>query len=443
MIKIACLCLAIATVQPLWSQVEPSATGGPAGLDDTRMMTPPPVSGGAYPGNVGSEARENFVSVGMVVTGAYLDNIMEDPSRKIGDSEFSFAPTIAIDRRTSRDSASLRYTAGFNMYRKTTGLNGATQDLSSEYKFHLARYAVVEIRDSFYQNNNLFNQANPFTGGSVSTGAPSPTAIYVYPFENSRGNSLAGGVEYQYSRNAMIGAGGNYSLLRYSSLSNITGLDNSNTGGGSAFWSRRILHRQYLGTIYDYSKITTDPVKTTTDTHAILGFYTLFFTRTISFSILGGPQHFNSRATASGAASGSWTPEVHASAGVQTMRTGFAGGYSRIVSGAGGLIGAFHSDVAGLEVRRQVTRTWNVGATANYALFKNVTPTVSSNNPGGHTIVGTISARRTFNVGLGLEAGYSRFHQSYYNPGSVRQLYPDCNREFVSVTYQFQRPLGR
>ena len=161
MLKIACFCFAMAAV-PLWSQVEPSATGGGFTLDDTRMMTPPPVSGGAYPKNVGAESRSNFVGGGLVVTGAYNDNIMVDPTQKIADVNYSIVPTISIDRMTPREALALSYSSGFTLYQKTTQLNGVTQNGTADYRFHLTKYAVVNVRDTFSQNFNLFNQANPF-----------------------------------------------------------------------------------------------------------------------------------------------------------------------------------------------------------------------------------------------------------------------------------------
>ncbi len=442
MLKIACFF--VITAAPLWSQVQPSASGGQFSLDDTRMMTPPPVSGGVYPVNVGAESRSNFVAGGLVVTGGYNDNIMAgDPTQEIGDVNYSIVPTISIDRRTPRESMSLSYSSGVTLYQKTTQLNGVTQDGSAEYRFHLSPYAVVSVRDTFHQNNNLFNQANPFSGGGIPTGAPSPTSVFVYPFQNQLGNSLDGGLEYQYGRNAMIGGGGTYSFLRYSDTGNTPGLDNSNTGGASAFWSRRVARGEYVGAVYEYSRITTHPIESTTNTHAILGFFTKYLSSTISFSILAGPQHFYSRDPVSGAASGSWTPAVQGSVGYQTTRTSMSAGYSRIVSGAGGLVGAYHSDVAGIEARRQVTRRWNIGVGGSYALFENVTPGISAFNPGGHTLAGTASVQRSFSEHFRIEVGYSRFHQSYDNFGAAAQLFPDCNREYASVTYQFYRPLGR
>jgi hypothetical protein len=444
MLKIACFCFSIAVATPLLAQVQPSASGGPTNLDDSRMMTPPPVSGGAYPGTVGSEERSNFIRAGLVVTGSYNDNILPGSgTQKVGDAIYSIVPTISLDRRAPRESLELTYGSGFTLYQKTTQLNGVTQNGSAEFRLNLSRYAVVEVRDSFNQNNNLYNQANPFGSTGISAGSPSASSVYVYPYENMLGNTFSGGVEYQYGRNAMIGAGGNYSLLHYSATSNEPSLSDSNTGGGSAFWSRRVSRGQYLGLIYEYSRISTNPVQTTTDTNTISVFYTRYLSSTISLSVLGGPQHYDSVDPSTSTSAAAWTPAVRGSVGYQTTRTSFAVDYSRVVSGAGGLIGAYHSNTAGIEARRKLSPSWSIGASGGYALFKNVTPTISAINPGGHTIFGTAHVERSFHDRFNVEVGYSHFHQTYDNFGTLAQLFPDSNREYASVNYQFSRPLGR
>ena len=453
MLKIAFVCVALVLAPCVWSQVEPSATGGeqvePSAtsvditLDDTRMMTPPPVDGATYPRGVGAEMKSNFLAGGIVFTGAYNDNIMIDPAHKVADSNYSIVPTLSIDRRTPSDSLALSYSAGFTLYQNTTAYNGVTQNGTFDYEHHLSKYAVLNARDAFHQNYNLFNQANPFAGGAVSAGSSSPSSVYVFPFQNQFGNSFEGTFEYQYAKNAMIGAGGNYAISRYQNVTASSGLNNSDSSGASAFWNRRLSRGQYLGAIYEFSRITTQPVRTTTDVHTAYGFYTIYMTPRISFSVLAGPQHVDSRDAASGVNSLSWYPAVQASAGFQTTRTNFAVNYARVVAGAFGLAGAYRSDVANADIRQQLSRAWNIGANGNYALFKNVTPEISNLNPGGHTVTGTASLRHNFGEQLVVEAGYSRFHQSYTNTGINRLLYPDCNREFGSVTYQFHRPLGR
>ena len=440
MLKIACLCLAVAVTTPLGSQVAPDATGGTLPPDE--MMTPPPVSGDAYPVIVGAETRSNFLAGAIVVTGAYNDNLMADPTKKAGDWTYSIVPSISLDRRTPHHSESLSYNSGFTLYQNTPSLNGVTQEGSAGYQQHLSRFTVLSVKDTFRQNYNLFNQANPFVGTGISTGGSSTNAVYVYPFANQFGNSLDTGIEYQYSKSAMIGGGGSFSMLRYSNDKNTPGLDNSDMGQGSAFFSRRISPGQYLGINYEYAKISTHPVQTTTTTQTVFGFYTMYLTHTVSISILGGPQHYYSRDDVSEASSNSWTPAVQGSVGYQMPHTSFSVGFSHIVSSARGLVGAYHSDLAGFTARRQITRTWNLNAGVNYALFKNATPNVSSMYPGGHTISGTASFERSFRERLGLVIGYGRFHQTY-NFGTNTSLYPDCNREFASVSYSLSRALGR
>jgi len=59
----------------------------------------------------------------------------------------------------------------------------------------------------------------------------------------------------------------------------------------------------------------------------------------------------------------------------------------------------------------------------------------------GHSISGTASLQRLFGEHLNVQLGYTRLHQSY-NVAAISTT-PDTNREFVSLSYQFARPLGR
>src|SRR5579863_271783 len=289
MLKTACICFVIATAMPLWSQVEPSAMGGAFSLDDDHMMTPPPVSGDSSPVAVGAEGRKsNYLAGGIIVSGGYTDNILAGGNtEKIGDSNYSIIPTISLNRQTPRQAAALSWSSGFQIFQKSSELNGATQDGSASYSFNLSPYVLVSIGDTFNQNSNLYNHSNPFNSGVNAGGTPSPTATYIFPFDNEIGNTTRAGINYQYGRNAMIGGSANYSFMRFSSGSNNVPLDNSNIDGGSAFWSRRLTRGQYAGVSYTYANITTHPVKSTTDVHTIFGFYTMYLTRTISLSILG------------------------------------------------------------------------------------------------------------------------------------------------------------
>jgi len=53
-----------------------------------------------------------------------------------------------------------------------------------------------------------------------------------------------------------------------------------------------------------------------------------------------------------------------------------------------------------------------------------------------------MSIERIIGPHITLYAGYQRMHQSYGAIAAVSNS-PDSNREFVSVTYRFEKPLGR
>src|SRR5208282_6223365 len=95
-----------------WPQVEPSGTGGAATTDnDTQMMTPPPVSGDAYPTTVGSEERSNYLSASIALSGGYDNNVFpgSTASSVKNDGTFSILPTFMLSQSTPRQQTTLSY----------------------------------------------------------------------------------------------------------------------------------------------------------------------------------------------------------------------------------------------------------------------------------------------------------------------------------------------
>lgn len=439
MLKIACFSLVIAIAVPVWSQVEPSASGGGFDLDDTHMMTPPPVSGDAYPVVVGAETRANYFDVGFVFTGSYVDNLMfEQTTKAISDGVYYFVPAVSFDRRTPRQGETLHYSSGFTLYQNTSQLNGVSQDASADYRFHMSPYAVIEISDRFQQNSNLYNQSNPFVGGGVSGTPGSSNTVLIAPFANELVNSSNAGIDYQYGRNAMVGGRGSYDFLHYANDSHNVGLNNANTTSAMGFFSRRIGRSEYAGAAYQFSKFSTHPIDTDTVTHNVFGFYTHYFTRSFSLSLLGGPEHYAAQSP-SVAKREAWTPAAQGSLGWQTLRTNLGISFTHTVSGAPGLGGAYHADMAGMTARVAFLRTWSVGGNTEYSLLKSVSPTLY---PGGHTVAGAVDVQHKVMEGLTVAAGYQHLHESYGNIPAVSN-FPDSNRVYVSVNYGLHRPLGR
>jgi hypothetical protein len=98
-------------------------------------------------------------------------------------------------------------------------------------------------------------------------------------------------------------------------------------------------------------------------------------------------------------------------------------------------------DTAAASLRRQVTKSLS----GSLGLFYAQNDLLGATLPGaasGHTLSGTASLQQQFRQRFTLQLGYTRLHQDYSNV-AVLSLTPDTNREFISVSYQFSRPLGR
>ena len=438
------LCLTVLVCGPLWSQVVPSATGGAyPPNDDLKMSIPPALNGAAYPTKVGSEVRSNYIQAGLGFTAAYTDNLMNIQStHEVSDEIFSILPSIGLDRKTPRQTQELHYGGGFSFYNHTTDLNDVTQNATADYELNLSRYATISLRDTFNQNSNSFNQTAPLTGGGGISGSPqSPSNVLVVPFLNQLTNYVSGGFAYQFARNAMIGGSGSYGLLHYENPGSVEGLTNSDEIGASAFFSRRVSRTQYFGGEYAYSRFSTHPIDSTTDTNAIFLFYSVYLSKELSLTVMAGPQYFNASQPPFPSTSG-WTPAVSASAGWQSARTNLVGSYSRIVFSGGGLTGAYYSNEAAASFRRLVTRSWGFGVNGNYSNLRSATPIYTTSNQGGHTWSGTASIQYRISESLNSELGYGHFYQNYNVVQSVSN-FPNSNRVFGSINYQLTRPLGR
>ena len=180
---------------------------------------------------------------------------------------------------------------------------------------------------------------------------------------------------------------------------------------------------------------------TQTQTQTIFGFFTFSLKPNLSLSVSGGPQHSDTTQPPL-PASRSWSPLLTASFSWRGQRTSLAASYARIVTGGGGLVGAYHSNIANVSGAWQFSRTWNVGLSASYSAYNNLSPLLLVASPGGHTLSGSLAFSHPLGEHLSLQLGYTRVQQSYGGVTAISAV-PDTNREFLSISYQFARPLKR
>jgi outer membrane protein assembly factor BamA len=129
--------------------------------------------------------------------------------------------------------------------------------------------------------------------------------------------------------------------------------------------------------------------------------------------------------------------------GWQGRHTSAAVSYLYTISDGGGLVGAVHSNAGAITLRQQLTRAWSLGASGTYAdntLVESAAATDLDDN--GHTLGGSVSVQRTIGEHFSAQVGYSHLHQDYDNVAALATV-TGRNREWMAVTYNFTRPLGR
>jgi hypothetical protein len=244
---------------------------------------------------------------------------------------------------------------------------------------------------------------------------------------------------YQFGANAMVGGKGTLSGLWYPNRATSPGLFDSTAEAAEGFYARRLSEKHYIGVTYDFQRLLAPPSKIQTQTHSVFFFYTIYLRPTLSASLFGGPEYSSTQGGAI-LPLHSWSPAAGGSLGWQGARSSFAASYARRISEGGGLSGAIRSINADAFARWQFAKTMTAGLGGNYAINNILYSLLGST--GGHTISGTLSLERSLGKDLSVRIGYTRLHQSYSNIAAISNT-PNRNQAWVSLSYQFQRPLGR
>jgi hypothetical protein len=452
-----CVGLLLLPVAPLWSQVDttptapvPAVTGAAPASSSDQMMTPPPVSGQSYPTAPASAERSNYLRGGMTFSSAYTDNAVASVNgHPVSDVSYSVWPTLALDETTSRLHIVSTYAPGYTFYQRESLLNETDQNASFDLQYRASPHVTFSARDGFQKSSNVFNQPNLASSPTVSGGTQEANFSVIAPIADRVSNFGNAGVTYQFAANGMVGASGTFTNLHYPNQAEVPGLFDSASQGGSAFYSLRISKEHYVGVTYQCQRLLSYPTQgqNETQTQSVLFFYTFYPSKRFTVSFYGGPQYanvgpqlFNSGLTPAPGFK-SWNPQVGGSLGWQGRQANVAVSYAHTVSSGGGLIGAVKMDSATASLRQQITRNLT-GTIAGGYTQNDLLGSVRLSGTNGHTISGTASLQQQFGQHIALQLGYTRLRQDYSGV-AILAASPNTNREFVSISYHFSRPLGR
>jgi hypothetical protein len=120
-----------------------------------------------------------------------------------------------------------------------------------------------------------------------------------------------------------------------------------------------------------------------------------------------------------------------------------SGGYSRIISDGGGVLGAVRLQTVHGNFRRQLTPGWAAALTASYGTNQSLTVPFATSASSINLTSAGISLERNVGKSVGLRMGYTHdFQQQFGLPAPAPTQNASRNQVFVTLSYQWAKPLG-
>jgi hypothetical protein len=223
-------------------------------------------------------------------------------------------------------------------------------------------------------------------------------------------------------------------------------LIDSRTTGAEIFYQHRVLPKNWIGVTYGFQRLAFSGGIEETQSHSALLFDTITIQPHLTLSLFAGATHSHSEGLATIVKSGTlvplaraqWTPNVGTTLGWDAQHTGMTATFSRHIDSGGGILGTVDRLSGTATLRHRFSPFW----------MGTISLVYDDNRPldgaalDYRTVSAMVTAERQIRRQMTVAASYTRVHQTY---GVVvpTQLFPDHNRVLLSVSYFFNRPLGR
>jgi hypothetical protein len=410
-----------------------SSGATPAG-EEAPMITPAPFGDEGYSLAFASETpRTNYLRGGLNLGTVYDDNILPSSGQGISDVRYSVWPSMSLEQSRSRLRWDLTYSPGFRFYQGHTSLNGIDHNLAIDLEYHLSPHVTLSMGESFQKTSDVLNLSD---AGVVQ----GPTTSLVPPATTKISNAGDVVLTYQFAQNEMIGVKGTVSGLWYPDRVSLNGLFDSTARGTEVFYTHRLSATHYIGATYGLQKLFTHPGHAETQTQSALFFYTVYLPSSLAVSLFAGPEHSATQG-ATALPVHLWSPAAGGSVGWHGGHASLVASLARQVSDGGGLSGAVRSNSAEISMRWRFARAFTASLGATY-VSNRVLDSASAFGDGGHTWSGAASLEHPLGQHFATQIGYTRLHQSYPHVSAISNN-PDRNNVWVSLSYRFERPLGR
>ena len=394
--------------------------------------------------------RSNYLRGGVNIGATYDDNPLLLSSRTESNTSETIFPNIEIEETTSRMRWTLGYAGGWTINQKLTSQNQGSHSVNFDSQFRLSPHVNLRVAENFSLTTGFFDGGS----GGIVPGSGGPNTSLITPLATQRSNATTVETNYHFALNDLIGGSGSFYDSHYSNIPNppagtpATQLVDSQTASGSAFWLHRILKQDWGGVSYRFDRITFNPGAGETRVHSFLAVNTLSLSNHITVSGFVGPQYSENQGLAVGVASqaNSWSVAGGAEAGWRDQKTSVLGGYSRTISDGGGILGTVRLQNIYANFRRQLVPGWAAALNVTHGTNHSLVP-VSANSATSINLTSAgVSMERNVGKSIGFRMGYTHDFQQQLNAPCPVQTSSSCdasrNRFFVTLSYQWARPLG-
>jgi hypothetical protein len=384
--------------------------------------------------------KSNYLRGGVNVGAVYDSNPLLLPSGTESNTSESIFPNIRIEESSSRMRWTLGYAGGLTVNQKITTQDEGSHSLNFDSQYRLSPHVNLRVAENFSMTTGFLDAGN---GTGVVAGSGGPNVSLIAPLSTQRSSMTTVETNYHFALNDLIGASGSFYDLNFTNVPVGTQLTDSETASGCAFWLHRIFRGDWAGTSYRFDRITFNGGESRV--HSFYAVDTLDLSHRFTLTGFVGPQYSENQGLLSAATSpNSWSAAGGAEGGWQSLRTSLSAGYSRSISDGAGVLGTVRLQNIHANFRRELVPGWaaalNVVHGTNQSL---VLPASSSASSINLTSAG-ISLERKVGKSIGLRLGYNHDFQEQYSASTATSSTLDAsrNRFFVTLSYQWAKPLG-
>ncbi len=398
---------------------------------------------GISPALLSEMERSNYLRGGVNVGAAYDDNPLLLSSGQVGNASVSIFPNIKIDETSSRMRWTLGYAGGLTINQRLTDPNQDSQSLNFDSQCRLSPHVNLRVAENFSMTTGFFDADN---GTEIVAGSGGPNASLIVPLSTQRSSVTTVETNYHFALNDLIGASGSFSDLHFTNVPAGTQLTDSETESGSAFWLHRIVGSDWGGVSYRFDRLTFNSVGGESRVHSFLAVNTLNLSKRVMLTGFIGPQYSDNQGLVPGALqstqSSEWSVAGGAEGGWKNQHTSLSAGYSRTISDGGGLLGAVRLQTVHGNFRRELVAGWAVALTASHGTNDELIGPLGSASSINLTSAG-VSLERNVGKSVGLRMGYTHdFQEQFGLPAPTPMQTANRNRVFVTLSYQWAKPLG-